>query len=281
MPDPDRLLTTLRRAIAACRAAPGRRGRRVELEGAADVFVAGDLHGNVENFRQLLQKADLARHPGRHVVFQELIHGPHRYPDGGDKSHQLVDLVAALTCQFPRQVHYLPGNHELAQALDRQIGKDEDDLNQRFRAGVAEAYAPKDDAVYALYRDWFAAAPLALRTRNRVLVAHSLPSRSALERFDPAALEREPSEPADLLPGGSIYALVWGRDSREATAVDFLARLDADLLISGHVPCEQGFAVPNQRQVIVDCVGAPACYCLFPAQRPLTHDELVGCIGTL
>jgi hypothetical protein len=51
--------------------------------------------------------------------------------------------------------------------------------------------------------------------------------------------------------------------------------------VTGHVPCDQGFAVPNDRQVILDCMGEPACYCLLPADRPLTHEELVGCIHKL
>ena len=59
------------------------------------VLVAGDLHGHVENFRQLLIRADLANHPRRHFVLQEVLHGPFLYPGGGEKSHQLLDLVAA------------------------------------------------------------------------------------------------------------------------------------------------------------------------------------------
>ena len=103
MPDADRLLYTLRRAVQAFRDTPGRRGRLVTLQGAGEVLVAGDLHGNVENFRLLLQKAELAKHPRRHLVLQELIHGPYRYPAGGDKSHQLLHLIAGLKCQFPRK----------------------------------------------------------------------------------------------------------------------------------------------------------------------------------
>src|SRR5258708_5881575 len=90
MPDPHRLLGTLVQAIAAFRSTPGRRGRLVQLEGAGEVLVAGDLHGNVENFRLLLEKAQLGKHPERHLVLQELVHGPFCYPAGGDKSHQLV-----------------------------------------------------------------------------------------------------------------------------------------------------------------------------------------------
>jgi hypothetical protein len=57
--------------------------------------------------------------------------------------------------------------------------------------------------------------------------------------------------------------------------------MDADLLITGHIPCERGFETPNDRQLILDAMGAPACYCLFPTDRPLTHAELVGGVATL
>ena len=140
MPDPDRLLTTLRRALDAFRDTPGRCGRLVALDGAVEVLASGDLHGNVENFRRLLQKADLANHPGRHFVLQEVVHGPLRYPAGGDRSHQLLDLIAALKCQHPRQVHFLIGNHELAQLTDRLIAKDDVELNDLFIQGVRTAY---------------------------------------------------------------------------------------------------------------------------------------------
>jgi hypothetical protein len=281
MPDPDRLLHTLRRAVQACRDTPGRLGRVVTLEGAAEVLVAGDLHGNLENFRLLLGRADLGRRPGRHFVLQELIHGAYYYPAGGDKSHQLLDLVAALKCQYPRQVHFLLGNHELSQATQRRILKADADLNQSFREGVATAYGPRAGEVYAQYQELFAVAPLALRTPNRVFLAHSLPPASRLPDFDPAVLERDAPEEADLVPGGAVHSLLWGRDLRHETAAAFLHKVDADLLITGHIPCERGFDLPNDRQIVLDCLGAPAGYCLFPADRPLSYQELVGFVSTL
>jgi hypothetical protein len=281
MPDPDRLLSTLRRALQAFRDTPGRRGRVVALDGAADVLVAGDLHGNLENFRHLLQKADLGRHPHRHLVLQELIHSPHRYPDGGDKSHQLLDLVAALKCQYPGRVHFLLGNHELAQWTGRPIAKEEVDLAEQFWLGVYTAYGNRAEEVYLTYLELFAAVPLAVRTANRVFLSHSLPSAARLEAFDPAALERDEAEEGDLVPAGSVYSLVWGRDVSPANVTAFLRRVGADLLITGHIPCERGFAVPNDHQVILDSLGDPAGYCLFPVDHPLTHEELIGCVATL
>src|SRR5262249_31570536 len=100
MPDPSRLLTTISRAVDAVRATPGRTGRFFELAGAEDVLIAGDLHGHIANFQALYKIADLSNHPRRHIVFQEVIHGKFRYPGGGDKSHQLLDLFCALKCQF-------------------------------------------------------------------------------------------------------------------------------------------------------------------------------------
>src|SRR6516164_2994173 len=157
MPNPVRLLHTLRQAVAAFRATPGRNGRLVI-------------------FKRVLELAALARHPGRHLVLQEVVHGPFRYPAGGDKSHQLLDLVAALKCQFPARVHFLLGNHELAQWTNQGIAKEEGDLDAQFRQGITTAYGTYAPAVYEAYRELFAVVPLALRTVNRIFLSHSLPS---------------------------------------------------------------------------------------------------------
>jgi hypothetical protein len=281
MPDPTRLLNTLRRAVLACRETPGRKGHFVALQDVDEVLVAGDLHGNLENFRQLLQRADLANHPRRHFVMQEVVHGPFLYPGGGDKSHQLLDLVAALKCQFPLQVHFLMGNHELSQHTRRRIAKEDCDLNALFYQGVETAYGAHAGDVFKAYEQLFAAFPFALRTPNRVFLSHSLPARSRLTDFQFEALERDPPWEGDVLPGGSLHSLVWGRDMAAENVTAFLKVVDADLLITGHIPCDRGWEAPSDRQIILDSLGCPACYCLFPTDRALTHADLVGKIETL
>src|SRR5262245_31196369 len=244
----DLRLQTIRRALAAFGATPGRSGRFVRLTDCDEVLVGGDIHGHVENFRRLLQRADLARNHRRHLVVQELVHGPFQYPTGGDKSHQLVDLVCALKAQHPNQVHYLLGNHELAQLTRRMVLKNDADLNEVFEQGVHACYGQRGAEVYSLYEVLFRTIPVALRTSNRVFISHSLPSAGMLPEFDPVALCREPTRDIDVSPSGSIYALVWGRDVREETLNAFLKRVDADRLVSGHIPCEAGFGRPSGRK---------------------------------
>lgn len=282
MPAPDRMLTFLRQAIVLVRGTPGRRGRVVEPVDCTDVLVAGDLHGHVGHFQAILKAADLANHPGRHLVLQELIHGNYYYPNGADKSHQLVDLFAALKVQFPRQVHYLPGNHELAQWTGRKVLKADADLNTRFEDGATAAYGRQfGPQVYQTYLDLFKSLPLAVLTANRVLVSHSLPTARVMPLFDPPRLRAAAYTDADLAHGGSVHSILWGRDVSGATAAAYLERMGAELLVSGHIASDTGYRVPNDRQVIVDCSESPAAYVLFPADRPLTHAELVDSVRTI
>jgi hypothetical protein len=282
MPSPDRVLNLVRRAIDFTAATPGRTGKVVRLPAtAADVVVAGDLHGHVPNFQAVLKTAELATHPGRHLVLQELIHSTYTYPTGGEKSHQLIDLYCALKSQFPNRVHYLPGNHELAQYADRPIGKGTETQNTEFKLGVTSAYGSRGGAeIYRAYMDLFAALPLAIYSPNRVLMTHSLPAPKDLPVFDPKRLVAEKFSDRDLEPGGTVYSLVWGRDLGADNAAAFLAKMDADLLVTGHIPLENGFLSPHPRHLVVDCSTTPAACVRFAADRPISAAELLAGVVT-
>jgi hypothetical protein len=273
------MLTYLRQAIALVRGTPGRHGHLIELQDCTEILVAGDLHGHVGHFQVMLKEADLANNPTRHFVLQELIHGKFRYPKGGDKSHQLVDLFAALKVQFPKRVHYLPGNHELAQWTGRPVLKADENLNAVFEEGVTEAYGTEfGPQIYALYLEMFQELPVVLKAPNRVLICHSLPSARALPTFNPFRLVAEEYEPADLQPGGAVHSILWGRDTARENAIAFLDMMDADFLISGHIASEQGYATPSDKQLILDCAENPAGFVLFPTDRPLTLAEVPSCV---
>ena len=179
------------------------------------------------------------------------------------------------------RVHYLIGNHEFAQWSNQLIGKGDEDLNASFRNGVANAYGDYAGAIYDAYMRMILAASLVVKTPNRVYLSHSLPLLARLPTFDPRVLETDEYRPEDIALGGTIHSLVWGKSAREQNVADFLAMVDADWLITGHIPLDTGYAVPNGRQLILDAKGTPACYCLFPCDRPLSQQDLVQGIGTL
>jgi hypothetical protein len=282
MPDPAKLLPILERATGRFRSTPGRRGGVVTVENAEDVMVVGDLHGNTPAFRQVLEVAALARHPGRHLVLQELIHGHRHYPgDMGDKSHQLVDLTAALKCQFPDRVHLILGNHELSELTGRVIAKNGKVLNEDFRLGIKTAYQPQDESIYQAYRALFAALPLAVRTPNRVFLCHTIPDPSALDTLEVELLSADSWPPEALRRGGTIYALTWGRDTAPETIDRFATMVDADWFITGHQPCDEGFRQANHRQIIIDGTAVDPTYCLFSAREPVDIERLVSSVKVL
>lgn len=278
MPDPQKILATIRRATDLFRNTPGRSGGLVTLgEEAEEVIVAGDLHGNIPAFRQLLIDSDLAQRPGRHLVLQELIHGSRQYPDdGGDKSHQLVDIVCALKCQFPDRVHLILGNHELSEVTGRPIAKSGVPLNALFRVGLKTAYGASCDEVYQAYLKLFVALPLAVRTANRVFLCHTLPDPLDMEHFDPSIFALDTWPPETTARHGGVYAITWGRNTDPENVDRFAQLVDADWIITGHQPCEEGFRQPNHRQLIVDGTDPNPTSCRFPARGPITMETLLA-----
>jgi len=97
-----------------------------------------------------------------------------------------------------------------------------------------------------------------------------------LSFFDPNRLNADLYDPDDLQPGGVVHSILWGRDTSAATAADFLKKMNADLLVSGHIACEQGYLIPNGQQIILDCAEYPGGYLLFPTTQPLTQQDLIG-----
>jgi hypothetical protein len=279
MPDPRKVLSTIRRATELFRTTPGRAGGVISLDQASDVMVVGDLHGNLQAFKKVLVSAALDRHPTRHLVLQELVHGLLFYPeDGGDRSHQLVDVVAALKCQYPLRAHLILGNHELSELTGRTIGKDGETLNAKFLQGITTAYGELAIEIYDAYKGLFAALPLGVRTQNRVYVCHTIPDGHDLDSLDLDILKADSWPEPAMKRRGAVYAMTWGRDTTPETADRFAAMIDADFFITGHQACEDGFRQANHRQIIIDGTNPHPCYCLFPASGAVSIESLLKCV---
>lgn len=274
MPNPIKLIATIKQAAEHLRQQQGRVGKFVELTDCDEVLIVGDLHGHLVNFKKILQLAKLGEYPRRHIVLQELVHGLLRYTnDGGELSHRLVDVVSAFICQYPGRVHYLLGNHELAQWTKREIAKNNESMNQLFVMGVSSAYPDHVEEMLAAYDSLFDALPVAIRLPNRVFLSHSLPGASRLDDWSLELLKKDSFVEDDYKLGGCVHAVVWGRDTTEPTVKRYLELVESNLLITGHIPCEAGYDTPNPFQIVLDGKDEKAHVLLLPTLKPITQSE--------
>jgi len=280
MPEAAAVAKIVRQAAKLMRLGLGRQGN-IQPVDADEILVGGDLHGHTPNFKRLVQLADLVDNPRRHLVLQEFVHGPGRYSNGGDSSHQVLDLACALKCKHPHQVHLLPGNHELSELTGRSIAKSGVELNDLFAMGLRHQYGNGADEVYEAYHDLFRSMPLAVRTPNRILCIHTTPSAKSLDTFNMDVLQKFGPVMEEADRGGSLYAVLWDRDLSEETSRRFAELMDVDWLVTGHIPLEGGFEFPNPRRVIVDSCGEPAGYALLPASRPISADVFAASLHHL
>lgn len=273
----EHILTTFNLGTEANRQTPGRQGNIVTLteELAEDVMLTGDLHGHRRNFNRLRRLASLDSHSRRHLVLQEVCHGGPTYPhSGGCMSHALLEDVAILKVKYPERVHFILGNHELAELTDYPIQKNRQMLNVRFQAGLKQMYGPDAERIYAAYRQFIGTCPLAVRLPQGVFVSHSIPENVAAGGFDPTVFARELT-PEDYSEQGSVFQLVWGRDYRGENARAFAQLVGAKVLVGGHEPSYEGLIAPNELQIILDCCGPRAAYLILPVGAELSHEAMM------
>jgi len=271
------ILAAFDRAREANLTTPGRAGNIVVLtpELADDVMVTGDLHGHRKNFNLIKKIAALKSHSRRHLILQEVCHGGPLYAqNGGCMSHALLEDVALLKVQYPARVHFILGNHELAEMTDYPIQKNKTMLNLLFRLGLQHMYGEATDDVRAAFIPFLQTCPLAVRLPNGVFISHSIPEFCDSRNFDVGIFERKIAY-AEYFERTGVFQLVWGRDYRELNAQAFAELVGAQVLINGHEPCYEGFAAPNDTQIILDCCSDKAGYVMLPVNKELSHEEIL------
>jgi hypothetical protein len=260
-----------------------RQGNLIVLTGdvADEVMITGDLHGHRRNFNLIRKIAALDKHPRRHLVLQEVCHGgPIYLQNSGCMSHTILEDVAILKTKFPKQVHFIIGNHELAELTDFPIQKNNQLLNLLFRMGLQQMYGPDTERIREAYLPFLQSCPLAVRLPHGEFIAHSIPEACDTQEFDPDIFNREISY-AEYFEQSEIFQLLWGRDYRLENARAFAELVDARILITGHEPCQEGFDAPNELQIILDCCSNNASYLILPTDRELSHAEMLKLVRKL
>ncbi len=272
----EQIIATFRKAVQTNLSAPGREGSVVVLhpELAGEVMVTGDIHGNRRNFNAIRKIAQLDQNPRRHLILQEVCHGGPTYPNGGCMSHLILEDVARLVVQFPGRVHFILGNHELAEMTDYPIQKNKQMLNIKFRLGLQHMYGPATEKIRQASCEFIGSCPVAVRLPGGVFISHSVPENADSNRFDTSVLLREVDR-SEYFGRSGIFELVWGRDYRAENAKAFAEQVGAQVLINGHEPCPEGYSTPNPTQVILDCCNDRASYVILTTDQDWTQEQIV------
>ncbi len=249
--NPDEIIETFQNAAEENQLNSLRQHQLVTLPAEGELWVAGDIHDHRRNFDKFTRLADLANNPQRHLILQELIHGDHYDIDGTDGSWWMLYQAARLKCDFPDQVHFLLANHDLAQVHGEGIMKAGQSLCEAFSAGVKKEFGDDALGVNVAISEFFLSFPLAIRTPNGLFFSHSLPADDQMEGFDFSIFNRPLTGPDYKRRVGSVYQLIWGRNTTPAGATAFANKVGARVLITGHQPQEDGYAINGPRHLIV------------------------------
>jgi len=247
----DSAIDTFRKAAELNLEDPIRQGSLLCFANYGQVVMTGDLHGHRRNFEKLVRYCRLENTPIRHVILHEMIHEEPQFLGDADRSVELLLDAAKWKTFFPEQVHFLQSNHELAQLQNHQISKGGRIVTDDFDLGVQEVFGTDNvSRLLDAIDEFIASFPVAGRTTNRILLAHSLPDVQDIEEFNPRCVDHSPHE-LDLSEGGSVYQMVWGRRHTPVMLDRLAAAYDVDYFILGHQPQEWGHEVLMNRVIIL------------------------------
>lgn len=271
--DATAVADTLHACAELNRTSPQRRGGSVHLGGSGQLLITGDLHDNSPNFARILKAAKLDAAEDRHLILHEVIHGEQRLGDA-DLSIRTLARAAALKVLYPHQVHLLQSNHELAQMLKENILKHGTSSVAAFDEGLDHLYHDQATDVADAVDDYVCSLPLCVRCSNGLFIAHSLPSPRKIESFDPAVIDREPTDD-DLAIHGSAYDMVWGRHQNKKITEELADRWGAAVFVLGHQPADMGHEPVADNALVLASDHTHGVVLPVDLAKTYTRDELI------
>lgn len=271
-----RVLSLLSKATRLNLEDPLRRGMLVQFPLVGELMVTGDLHGHKANFDRIVELADLARNPQRHLLLQEIIHQLDSWKRDRDLSYLVLEKVAQLKVDFPEQVHILMGNHELSEVQGRVLYKDGRMLNNLFDKGIVGSYGPEDGRLIKnAYKRFFRSMALAGVTETHLFFCHSIPEAEYVDRYDREFFMQDFQTVYRSHDRILLEEVVWGRDFSSEVAERYVDRVRAEIVMIGHEPCAEGHDIPNPRTVILDSKDENGCYCLLRLNQPYSQKGII------
>lgn len=258
---------------------PLRKGNMICLPGPGRVVMSGDLHNHRRNFERLIKVAELDASPRNHLILHEIIHSG----EGNSihcNSYRMVAEGAQLVHRYPGQVHYMLGNHAMAQISRDEVLKNGQPMVKALRDGAHHEFGVTADEVLKALDEFILSMPIAIRTENRIWMSHSLPTKRNLKTFDDGIFNKQLTQ-MDMNLDPSLRALCWDR-RQDAEVVETLrGRWDVDHFIVGHQKQETGYGRPHEHMIILASDHNHGCCLPFDLGTAYTGDTLADCIKPL
>ena len=277
---PQTIIDLLNEGIKANNADKYRRDNLICLPAEGNLILTGDLHGHRRNFERIVNFADLANNPERHVVLQEIIHGGPEDPLGGCLSFRLLFDVVRYKLSFPDRVHIILGNHDTAFINNSEVMKDGREMNRAMRMALDREFPEAGAEIELSIRQNLFSQPLAVRTDSRIWISHSLPGDHFIEKFDPQIMKRK-LKVNDVVRPGSAYLLTWGRRHSQALLDRLAGQFDVDVFVLGHQPQENGWKQAGENLIIIASNHNHGCLIPINLAQSYTVERLIESIVPL
>ena len=224
--------------------------RLVKLEPKGEALVIGDLHGDIESLSKILQTSQFLEKMEKTEDAMLIFLGD--YGDRGEKSLETYFMILKMKLAFPGQVILLRGNHE---APNNLLGYPHDlpmYFQKRFGGDWQEAYKTIRSFHSFLYN--------AVYIESHYLMLHGGLSTEisalqeiaqATENFNEDLLEELLwNDPDEKVTGVSFSPRGVGKLFGEKVTDKVLRQLNANILIRGHEPSNEGFKINHNGKVL-------------------------------
>ena len=266
-------ISTLSQAAEINKSNPHRHGNLIELHAPGKVIMTGDIHGNEKNLDRIIGYCKLDNNPHSHLVIHELIHDPTHSNPYECHSYSTIYHAAKLLIKYPGQVHYLMGNHMMAQIIEEEVIKSGKPMVRSLTNGIGATFGTDSKEVHQAVIDFGLSLPLAVRTSNKIFMSHSLPGAESISGFDCDIFDANLDENF-LEENGSLRGLLWDRHHNDNLIDKLSDILQAELFIIGHQPQPEGRSRPLRKLIILASDHNLGCILPFDLEKQYLPDEL-------
>jgi protein phosphatase len=226
-------------------------GRFINLKPQGEALIIGDLHGDLESLIQILKESSFLQKMNQNTDAVLIFLGD--YGDRGEYSKEVYYTVLKLKLLFPEQVVLMRGNHEGPEDLMASPH----DLPLEFQTKFGEKW----EEAYSKIRKLFACLYNAVLVKERYLMIHGgLPPRAKTIEDLAYANTLHPkqsfledmlwSDPNEITKETCASPRGAGKLFGENITDKALRSFNAEILIRGHEPCEEGFKINHRGKVL-------------------------------